>query len=301
MPLSDQRTVAFVGLGQMGLPMASRLIGAGFRVIGIDPVPAARERAAESGIETSESLADALAADAVILMLPDSNVVESVADRLLAAAGPERPLLIDMSSSDPVRTQALAAKVAAAGFRFVDAPVSGGVPRAKTGELAIMVGGAEADVDLAMPVLEPLGTYIRRVGDAGAGHAVKALNNLLSATHLLASNEATLIAASFGVDPATFVAVVNASSGRSGSTEVKLPRYVLPRTFDSGFRADLLEKDVTIAMTVAAATGIDAPVATRAAERWVELNARLERGADHTAIVRPAEEDAGIILSDSAS
>lgn len=294
-------TIAFVGLGQMGLPMATRLVEAGHRVIGIDPEPGALQRAADRGMETASEVTAAAAAEVVILMLPDSNVVDAVTDQILGAADGGIRTIVDMSSSDPVRTRTLATRVEAAGITLVDAPVSGGVPRAVSGELAIMVGGEEDEIESVRPILESLGTYVRRVGTVGCGHAVKALNNLLSATHLLASNEAALVAARFGVEPETFVAVVNASSGRSGSTEVKLPRYILPRTFDSGFRADLLEKDVTIALSVAATTGVTTPVTSSAGARWAELNRRLERGADHTAIAQPAEAEAGVVLRGAGS
>ena len=228
-------TVGFVGLGQMGGPMATRLAEAGYRVQGYDVSEQAVNSWAEraEGARPAASLGAAAAgAAAVILMLPDSAVVRGVLAGLVPAPG---AVVVDMSSSEPLVTRELAAEIARGGATLVDAPVSGGVAGAVSGRLTIMAGGAPADLERVRPLLDVLGARVVRCGDVGAGHAVKALNNLLSATHLLVTSEAMTAAAGFGLDVPTVLAAINTSSGRSGSTENKWPNFIVPRTFDSGF------------------------------------------------------------------
>lgn len=289
--------IGFVGLGNMGYPMVQQLLRGGAPVFGYDTLAENLDRAAAAGLQPTASLADlARATDAIVLMLPNSSIVEAVTDELLAAYGRTFTTIIDMSSSEPGRTKQLAEKLAGEGIALVDAPVSGGVLRASDGSLTIMVGGEPSAAERVRPVLELLGSTVTYAGPAGAGHAVKALNNLLSATHLLASNTAALAAAQIGVDPEVFVNIINESSGRSGSTQLKLPRFVLTGAFDSGFSADLLQKDLGIALSLLESLGLESPVTAAARDEWTELNARLERGADHTAIIQPLEADAGRAL-----
>jgi 3-hydroxyisobutyrate dehydrogenase len=197
-----------------------------------------------------------------------------------------------MSSSEPLHTRELAAAAAERGVGFVDAPVSGGVGAAVGGTLTIMVGGDAAAVDVVRPVLELMGKRVVVVGGTGAGHAVKALNNLMSATHLLSASEALRTAEAFGLDLAVVLDVVNTSSGRSGSTENKWPNFVLPGTFDSGFALDLMVKDMAIAVALAHATGTAAPVSELAFARWQQAADELPAHADHTEIARwPRDAD----------
>ena len=291
--MSD-RTVGFIGLGNMGRPMAALLADAGHEVLAYDASSDTRDAVAAAGIPVAASIGElARACDVAILMVPSSDIVELIADEILATEGRAVTLLVDMSSSVPDRTVALSNRCAADGVHVVDAPVSGGVVRARSGELTIMVGGEAADVARVSDLLAVLAERVVHVGGAGTGHATKALNNLLSATHLLATNEAVLTAQAFGIDPAVFLDVVNTSSGRSGSSELKLPRYVLTGRFDSGFSAALLDKDLRIALGVEQALGVPAPVSEAVARRWSELRERLDDGADHTEIIRPVEQDLG--------
>lgn len=280
-------TVGLVGLGNMGQPMARCLIAGGLRVQGFDLAAAARDELAEAGGTAAASAADAArGADAVILMLPDSNVVEAVADSAdFRDALRPGTTVIDMSSSEPERTRALAGRLAEAGIGLVDAPVSGGVAKAVTGQLAIMVGGADEDVARVSPLLERMGR-IFRAGPVGAGHAVKALNNLMSATHLLVTAEAMLAGQRFGVEPEAMLAIVNASSGRSGSTENKWPNFVLPATFDSGFALRLMLKDMRIAAGLAASLHSPCALGERAVALWADAADALPPTADHTEIAR---------------
>jgi 3-hydroxyisobutyrate dehydrogenase len=269
--------------------MAACIASAGIEIVGFDSAPEARRAAP---VPVVDSLAEIAArSDTVVLSLPGSHVVDIVVDDILATAESVVRLIVDTSSSDPVRTRDLARRAAAHGVAVMDAPVSGGVARAVDGTLTVMVGGAAQDVRVVRPVLEAIGNAVHLVGPVGAGHAVKALNNLLSAAHLITSCEALLTAQSYGVDPTSFVEVINTSSGRSGSTELKLPRYVIPRSFTSGFSAALLKKDALIAADLLRAAGLASSLGVAVAERWAHLSERLEAGADHTAIIEPIERE----------
>lgn len=286
--------VAFIGLGKMGSRMARRLVEAGHRVRGYDVADEARTALKASGGTDAESAASAVAGTAVvILMLPDSGVVECViTDPAVLGALEIGATVIDMSSSEPERTRSLQAVLAGRGVRMVDAPVSGGIQRAETGELAIMAGGEAGDLDRVRVLLAEFG-HVYHAGPIGAGHAVKALNNLMSATHLLVTSEAILAGSRFGVDPEAMLAIFNASSGRSGSTENKWPNFILPQTYNSGFALQLMLKDMRIATTLACQMGLPAHLGTRAVEVWSKAADQLPAGADHTEIARWLSEQPG--------
>ncbi|URN02997.1 NAD(P)-dependent oxidoreductase [Actinomadura madurae] len=300
--MTDQRAVGpgsvvgFVGLGNMGFPMAGRLAGAGYAVRGYDADPAVRARFAEATAapvtEAAAEVADG--ADAVVTMLPNSAIVRSVVvgDGLLDRMA-EGAVLVDMSSSEPLRTRELAARTAARGVPLVDAPVSGGVAGARKGTLTVMSGGEPEPVARLRAMLEVLGGKVMHVGPVGAGHALKALNNLLSATHLLASSEAIMAGREFGLDPAVMLDAINVSSGRSASTEAKWPRFMLDRGFDSGFGLRLMLKDMRIAVGLAEATGWPARLGEAAADLWSLAAGVLPADADHTEIVRWLEAEHG--------
>lgn len=279
--------VGFVGLGRMGTPMAARLAAAGFGVLGFDPAPATGARLAGSGVELAEDLTEIARCSIVILMLPDSDVVEDVvvASGLLSALT-SGSLIVDMGSSVPRRTVELASAARAQDVELVDAPVSGGVLGAERGTLTAMVGGHPTAIERAQPLLGILASRIVSTGDVGSGHATKALNNLMSATHLLVTSEAMLAAQAFGLDPRLVLQVINGSSGRSGSTENKWPNFVLPGTFDSGFSVSLMVKDMRIALDLESAAGVFAPLSQASVDLWADAGRELNDGADHTEIVR---------------
>lgn len=291
--------IGFIGLGNMGIPMVTNLVAAGYPVAAYDLSPDARERARAVGAEAVVTASGAASADVVILMLPDSNVVAAVTTEI----GPSLPpgtLLVDMSSSEPLRTRDLAATLAERGIRMIDAPVSGGVGGAVAGTLTIMVGGSSADADDATPVLQTMGRVVH-AGPIGAGHAIKALNNLLSATHLWATGEAMLIGERFGLDPATMLEIVNSSSGRSGSTENKWPRFVLPGTYDSGFGLRLMLKDMRIAVQLGEQVGARSSLGGDAVEHWAAAAEGLEPTADHTRVaawIRDHQTSDGALIAD---
>ena len=281
--------IGLIGLGKMGAVMGERLATAGFALRVHDIDAGAARRLTEFGdvmpMESPRDVAEAV--DVLVLMLPNSDIVEAVLidGGALAALTPGK-VVVDMGSSEPARTRQLASEASARGVVVIDAPVSGGVKAALTGTLTIMVGGPADAIDRVRPIFAVLGSRVVAVGGAGAGHAVKALNNLMSATHLLASSEALRTAEAFGLDLGIVLDVVNTSSGRSGSTENKWPNFVIPETYDSGFSVELMVKDMRIALGLASAAGVDAKLAERAVELWSAAATELRPGADHTEIAR---------------
>jgi 3-hydroxyisobutyrate dehydrogenase len=266
----------------MGVPMASHLLEAGYEVRGYDALRAARSRFPSS----VGTLAEA-ACDTVVLMLPDSAVVRQVLlmDGLFDALAPGS-IVVDMSSSQPTETRALAAHAEARGLELVDAPVSGGVRGAVEGTLTIMAGGSDAQFERVRPLLETIGGKVLHVGAVGAGHALKALNNLLSGTTLLASAEALLVGRRFGLDPRVMLDTINVSTGRSWSTEYKLPEFVLTGRYDAGFAIGLMAKDLRIAAGLAEATETPLELGRLSAAIWERAADQLPEDADHTAIAR---------------
>lgn len=291
------KRIAFLGIGNMGWPMAANLVKAGFEVTVADVAAGRAEAfAAETGGKAAASPAEvAKGADCVITIVPTSKQVAEA----IEAAGPSLAagmLVIDMTSGQPGRTREIAAELAARGVAMIDCPVSGGVPRAKTGQLAIMAGGADADLDRADPVLKAMGTSIHRCGPIGAGQAMKALNNLVSAGGYLIGIEALLIGQRFGLDPAKMVDVLNASTGMNNSTQKKFKEYVLSRRFDAGFGLDLMVKDLSIALEVGRETTTPTPFAALCREMWASAAAMLGPGADHTAVAKLSEQMSGTVL-----
>jgi len=280
-------TVGFVGLGNMGFPMVTNLVEAGFTVRGFDVAAAAVEKITTVGAAGSATAAEsATGADVLILMLPNSRIVQSVVDELLAASAlSESAVVVDMSSSEPVATQELAGRLAELGIALIDAPVSGGVRGAENGTLAIMAGGEDAAFERVEAVLAALGK-VTRTGPVGSGHAVKAFNNLLSATHLWVTSEVMEAGKRFGLDPEVMLSVFNSSSGRSGSTENKWPNFILGETYNSGFGLALMLKDMRIALALAETTGASHQLSADAVERWSLAASDLSPTADHTEVAR---------------
>ena len=283
--------VGFIGIGAMGRPMAARVAGAGYPLALLD---ADQQRAGAVASELGASAAaDGVAlardADLIVTMLPTSAIVEAVLEAGVLAGLQPGTIVLEMSSGAPSATQALAARVAEAGGVLIDAPVSGGVKRAETGELAIMVGGDAAVIDRAEPLLRSMGGTIMRTGPVGSAHAMKALNNLASAGSFLLGTEALLIGQRFGLDPAVMVDVLNASTGMSNSSQRTFKQNVLSRSFDAGFGLDLMVKDLGIALGVAHETGTPAPLSALVREMWAAAQAMLGPGQDHTAAAKLSE------------
>jgi 3-hydroxyisobutyrate dehydrogenase len=291
------KRIAFAGIGNMGWPMAANLVKAGFDVTVCDVVPGrAASFATETGAKAAATPAEAAAgADCVVIIVPTSKQVGDAVEAMLPSLK-SGMLVIDMTSGQPGRTREIAAMLEGHGVPMIDCPVSGGVPRAKSGQLAIMVGGPEAEIDRAEPVLKAMGTSVYRCGDIGAGQAMKALNNLVSAGGYLIGIEALLIGQRFGLDPTTMVDVLNASSGMNNSTQKKFKEYVLSRRFDAGFGLDLMVKDLSIALEVGRETTTPAPFSALCREMWLAAATTLGPGADHTAVAKMLEQMTGTVL-----
>lgn len=284
------RQVGFIGIGNMGWPMAGHLVAKGFAVTAFDVAAGrAQDFARQVGGAAAPDLAAAAReADAVITILPTSQQVREVVDEIAPALRPGA-LLIEMSSGVPTVTRALAQRLAKQQVGMIDAPVSGGVSRARSGELAIMAGGEAALLDRAEPVLKAMGTTITRVGPVGAGQAMKALNNLVSAAGFVIGIEALLIGQRFGLDPELMVDVLNASTGSNNSTQKKFKQFVLSRKFDSGFGLDLMVKDLSIALEVGRDTATPTPFAALCRELCASAASLLGPGQDHTAVAKLSE------------
>jgi len=291
------KRIAFAGIGNMGWPMAANLVKAGFDVAVCDVVPGrAASFASETGAKAAATPAEAASgADCVVMIVPTSKQVGEAVEAMLPSLKPGM-LVIDMTSGQPGRTREIAAMLAGHGVAMIDCPVSGGVPRAKSGQLAIMVGGPAAEIDRAEPVLKAMGTSIYRCGEIGAGQAMKALNNLVSAGGYLIGVEALLIGQRFGLDPTTMVDVLNASSGMNNSTQKKFKEYVLSRRFDAGFGLDLMVKDLSIALEVGRETTTPAPFSALCREMWLAASTSLGPGVDHTALAKMLEQMTGTVL-----
>jgi 3-hydroxyisobutyrate dehydrogenase len=254
--------IGFIGVGTMGLPMARNLVKKGFAVTAYDTNADAVAAAAASGMSPAASAAEAVAtADVVITMLPSSPHVDLVytGDGGVLAAARKGTLLIDMSTVDPAVSRRVGAAAAERGLRFVDAPVSGGVPRATDGTLAIMVGGAHEDVEAARAALSAMGANVIHVGPVGSGEVAKLCNNLIAGVAAVAVSEAFRIAEGFGVDPKVVTEVISKSSGNTWLMEHMhpvpglVPRAASTNGYEAGFMTDLMCKDLGLAVDAARA------------------------------------------------
>lgn len=273
-----KRSIGFVGLGAMGSVMAPLPLKTGYSVIGFDPATTLSEN---SGVCLASRLEDLVSCDAIILMLPDGITVTNVATKLAKAGF--KGLIIDMSSSHPKGTITLAEQLGKKSIRLIDAPVSGGQKKAAIGALMIMAGGESADLDEIRTLLGCFGK-IAHVGPLGAGHAMKALNNYVSAAGLLASMQALATAQSFGIHPETFARVINGSTGRNNTTEVKLEPFIISRNYTSGFSLQLMAKDVGIASELIKNSGFDAPTTSALNDYLMSAVEKLESNIDHTGL-----------------
>ena len=284
----DIRTIGFIGIGNMGRPMAANLVKGGYQVVAYDAdATRAAQFAKDAGAKSATTLADlGKGVDAIVTMLPTGKEVRAclleTEGGALAANLPKGALVIDMSSADPVGTRATHADLARRGLAFVDAPVSGGVPRATDGSLAIMIGGETEAVAAAKPVLSRMGTRLFEVGGPGNGHAMKALNNFVAGSGFIAVAEAVLVGKSFGLDPSVMIDVMNVSTGKNFNTENVVKQHVISRQFASGFALGLLAKDVKIAADLAAAIDVESPLTRLSAALLGEARDRVGSDKDHT-------------------
>jgi len=299
--LTTPLNVGFIGLGNMGTPMAGHLVEAGYSLYVMDAADAAVRRFAEKhACEQPRSHAELTAAcPVVITMLPNGDIVREVLAGEDGVAEGLEPgsIVIDMSSSSPLGTRELATALETRGITLVDAPVSGGVVKAKQGALSIMAGGDEEAVTRCAPLFDAMGKMFH-TGTSGTGHAMKSLNNFLSAGTLALTAEAVLAGERFGLDPARMVDIINFSTGRSNSSEHKYPTFVLNRRFDSGFALGLMAKDLRLALDLARAGGSASELIQDVAELWSRAEAQLGATADNTEIVRYLEAESGVATDD---
>ena len=282
---AQKPTAGVIGLGAMGQGMAQVLAGKGFAVTAFDLSQQALARAEAAGIEAAPDAAGVFAAsDVIVLSLPAARHVRAVLDEAAAAgtlAADRAPrVVVDTSTSEAETSRDLARSLAATGHGFLDAPVSGGPAGAAAGTLAMMIGGDEAHVTRALPVLETVAAKIIHVGASGAGNVAKLVNNMLVASHMLTTLEALRLAGAAGVGAEDTLRVINSATGRSALSEVHFPNWVLPRSFDSGFSTGLMRKDVRLARELAASVGCDMPLADLVAELWSEPRSGLRDDDD---------------------
>lgn len=291
--MSERIPIGFVGIGHMGAPMAQRLHDAGYPLIALDSnTENCHSFASKNQIAVARNGADlASQCKHIITMLPNSAIVESVVsgnDGVLTAMQPGS-IILEMSSGVPHHTREIATSVANKGGHLLDAPVSGGVSRATTGDLSIMVGGTPEHVEAVKPILSCVGNSIIHTGSVGTAHAMKALNNLLSAGGFLLGIETLIIGQQFGLDPEIMVDVLNSSTGMNNSTQKKFKQFVLSREFNSGFSMDLMLKDLTIALGIATDAKVSAPMSSLCKDLWAASTKMNGGHNDHTAVAKLLE------------
>jgi 3-hydroxyisobutyrate dehydrogenase len=264
--------VGFIGIGNMGWPMARNILKAGnnvlqadhkLHVFDLDKKRVAKFVQEEPGaLGTAEAAAVGKASNVIITMLPTGPIVSGVLlDMLASGALAKGTIVVDMSSSEPLGTKQLAETLARAGVTLVDSPVSGGITGAQAGTLTLMIGGNDdAAIERVTPVLQTMGGKLFRTGASGSGDVVKALNNYCSAANFRALSEAVSMGQKFGLDPAMIVDIINVSSGRSLSSEGAFKNQVLTDKYAAGFALGLLTKDVKIASDLAGELGVMAPL-----------------------------------------
>ncbi len=287
------KRVGFIGIGMMGCPMAHRLHESGYRLIVFDSIAAQAQRFVKDhpNAVIAGDLGSFADVDVVVLMAPGSSAVDSIVFGQSGRPGlanvlPTGATIIDMSSSEPLRSRDLSAALEKRGLHFLDAPVSGGVKCAVDGSLAIMVGGSGAHLETHRGLLQSMGKSITHVGGAGAGHAMKALNNYVSAAGLVAAAEALWVGQRFGLDPAVMTDVFNSSTGKNNTTENKVKPFMLSGEFNSGFALSLMAKDVSIAVGLGDAVGHPMDFGTDVLRIWESALETLGASADHTEMYR---------------
>jgi 3-hydroxyisobutyrate dehydrogenase len=290
--------VAFLGLGDIGSLMAAHLARDPFDLVVWNRTVAkaetfARDHQARVALTPREAVSGA---DVVITCLPSSVEVEAIlhGENGMLDAFRKGSVLVDCTSGDPPTSRSIAAELGGRGVDFIDAPVSGGTVAAKSGSLTVMWGGEALVFERVRPVIEAFGKKIVHAGQVGSGDALKAINNALLAVHILSTAEGLAVLVKAGVDPKVALEVINASSGRSNSSENLIPQRVLTRAFPRTFRLALLEKDIGIAAVLADDLGVRTPVISLAAERFHEARQKLGEEADHVEAVKMIEQENGI-------
>jgi len=289
--------LGFIGIGNMGLPMALRLIEAGYGVTAFDIREDAIRPVAARGARVANSPADvASEVGTVLVSLPTPDVVQEVAlgpDGIVN--GSTVKTYVDLSTTGPTAAELVASELGAKGISALDAPVSGGVSGAEKGTLTVMISGATSVFDRLKPVLEVIGKNVIHVGQRpGLGQMMKLVNNLLNATALAASSEAFVLGVKAGLDPEIMLRVINQSTGRNSATEDKFPRSILTRTFDWGFKTDLMYKDVKLCLDHAEILGVPMWVGNAVRQLWAYAVSQGGGNRDFTTIIKYIESWADV-------
>ncbi|WP_433339977.1 3-hydroxyisobutyrate dehydrogenase [Streptomyces sp. CA-253872] len=292
-------TVAFIGLGHMGAPMAANLVRAEYTVRAFDLVPAALEAGVAAGAEAASSAVDAVTgADLVISMLPAGRHVLGLYEDILGAARPGT-LFVDCSTIDVADARAVHALAAGRGMRVLDAPVSGGVVGAEAGTLTFMVGGGETEFAEALPLLDVMGKKVVHCGAAGAGQAAKICNNMILGVSMIAVSEAFVLAESLGLSHQALYDVASTASGQCWALSVNcpvpgpVPTSPANRDYRPGFGAPLMAKDLGLAANAVRAGGVHAELGLRAAEMYAAYAEGRGADEDFSGIVRVLRDDSG--------
>ena len=285
--------IAFIGLGNMGGGMAANLVKAGNTVRAFDLSADALAAAKDAGCETFETARDAVeGADAVVSMLPNGAIVKDVYTRDVIGHTPHAATLIDCSTIDVATAREVAKAAHAEGYKFVDAPVSGGIAAAAGGTLTFMVGGERHAFEAAEPVLSAMGKAVIHAGDVGNGQAAKICNNMLLAIHMIGTCEAFKMAEKLGLDAQTFFDISSVSSGQNWSMTSYCPvPGVGPQSpsdndYQGGFATALMLKDLRLAMEAAEKSDAAVPMGARAASLYEDFNGAGNGGLDFSAIIK---------------
>ncbi len=274
------KTIGFIGLGAMGSVMAPLISKAGYKVFGFDIKKKIDEKTGVINVDKVKSLIDK---DVIIFMLPDGRAVAETAECLIKFGS--KSIMIDMSSSHPDDTLALGKKFKDYNLILIDAPVSGGVRKASIGELMIMVGGKNNDIKKVKDILQEMGK-VEITGPLGSGHAMKSLNNYVSAAGLIASLEALNAAKKVGINQKNFVKIINGATGKNNTTELKLDKFVISEKYNSGFALDLMVKDVSIADAIIKKLTNEKPLSENVLKYLIFSLKKLGYKSDHTEVYK---------------
>lgn len=289
------KTLGFIGLGNMGQPMAARLQEAGNDLVVYDTRDAVLAPFIDRGAKRAGSAAElASMTDTVMLSLPTPPIVEQVAGGVAEGTAVKR--VIDLSTTGPEMAASLEKRFADKGIRWIDSPISGGVGGAKAGTLAVMFSGPRADFDDLTEQLSVIGKPFYIGADAGMAQTMKLVNNMLSAAAMALSCEAIVMGTKAGLDPKIMVDVINTGSGRNTATMQKFPQSILPRTFDYGFSTGLMFKDVALFMSRAEAMGLDLEACASVRKIWQEAVDMFGFDSDFTHVVELQEKLAGVVV-----
>lgn len=294
--MTEGQILGFIGVGRMGAPMSGRLLDAGYRLCVYDSNPEATKPLVARGAQLAKSPAEvASASDIVFLSLPTPPIVTSV---VLGPNGVSQgnavKTVVDLSTSGPSAATTIAKALGERQITWIDAPVSGGVPGAEKGTLAVMVSGPKAAADAVDPILKVFGKTFYTGDKPGLAQVAKLGNNLLAAAAIVLSSEALAMGVKAGLDPKVMVDIINAGSGRNSATQDKFPKSILTGTFDYGFATALSYKDVRLCVDEAEALGVPMVAGAVIRQMLAVTNAKYGPDSDFTSIAKVIEEWAGV-------